>query len=60
MLVTHGVGFLPQCDVVMSLEEGVVTEMGTYDQLIESNGDFAEFIRVFINTEKNVEGDPGN
>ena len=59
VLVTHGVGFLPQCDQVMSLDEGSITEMGTYDELMANNGDFAEFIRVFTNTEENKEGDPG-
>ena len=61
MLVTHGVGFLPQCDLVLSLDEGSITEMGTYEELISNNGDFAEFIRVFTNTEENktLEGDPG-
>ena len=53
VLVTHGVGFLPQCDQVMSLDEGSVTEMGTYDELMANNGDFAEFIHVFTNTEEN-------
>ena len=61
MLVTHGVGFLPQCDLVLSLDEGSITEMGTYEELISNNGDFAEFIHVFTNTEENktLEEDPG-
>ena len=57
MLVTHGIGFLPQCDQIMSMSEGSITEMGMYDELIRSNGDFAEFIHVFSNTEENKEGD---
>ena len=60
MLVTHGIGFLPQCDLVMSLGMGEITEMGTYAELMENNGGFADFIHVYSNTEINEEGDPGN
>ena len=60
VLVTHGIGFLPQCDLVLSLDEGSIMEMGTYEELIRNEGDFAEFIRVFSNTEENKEEDPGN
>ena len=42
------------------MDEGAIAEMGTYDELIDKNGDFAEFIRVFSNTEENQEGNPGN
>ena len=62
MLVTHGVGFLPQCNLVLSLREGSVTEMGTYGQLMDNNGDFAEFIRVYSKTEaeeSNEDSDSG-
>ncbi len=30
VLVTHGIGFLSQCDRVVSLKEGGITEVGTY------------------------------
>lgn len=59
VLVTHGMGFLPQCDIVMCLNEGNITEMGSYEELMMNNGDFAEFISVFTNTEGDQDGDPG-
>lgn len=59
VLVTHGMGFLPQCDTVMCLNEGNITEMGSYEELMMNNGDFAEFISVFTNTEGDQDGDPG-
>lgn len=52
-------GFLPQCDIVMCLNEGNITEMGSYEELMMNNGDFAEFISVFTNTECDQDGDPG-
>ena len=58
--MTHGiVGFLPQCGLV-SIDEGSIMEEGTYDELMERNGTFAEFIRGFTNTEENEEDDPSN
>ena len=59
VLVTHGIGFLPQCDSITSMDEGQVVEEGTYDELMTNNGAFAEFIRVYTNTEENEENDPG-
>ena len=60
MLVTHGVGFLHHCDRVISMDEGSIKEVGTYAELIDNDGAFAEFIRTYANTEPQEEGDPGN
>lgn len=57
--MTHGIGFLPQCDHVVVMEGGRVTETGAYAELIDADGDFAEFIRTFVATDENEEGDPG-
>ncbi len=45
VLVTHGIGFLSQCDRVASLKEGRIAEVGSYAELIDQDGPFAEFIR---------------
>ena len=63
VLVTHGVGFLPQCDQIVVLAEGKVTEVGSYTTLVENNGAFAEFLRNYSNMddkEEEEEEDPGN
>lgn len=44
MLVTHGITFLPEVDVIVVLKDGEVTEMGTYKELLEKKGAFAEFL----------------
>ncbi len=56
--MTHGVGFLSQCDKIVVMVEGKVTETGTYTELIENNGAFAEFLRNFSNMD-NEEGEEG-
>ena len=33
ILVTHGIGFLPQCDVIVVMADGQITEVGTYTEL---------------------------
>ena len=38
---------------------GEITESGAYAELIDADGDFAEFIRTYTATEENEEGDPG-
>ncbi|XP_075974899.1 multidrug resistance-associated protein 1-like isoform X2 [Anticarsia gemmatalis] len=42
--VTHNVSYLAQTDLVLVLREGHVSEAGTYQQLLEKKGVFAEFL----------------
>jgi ATP-binding cassette subfamily C (CFTR/MRP) protein 1 len=44
VLVTHGITYLPNVDMIVVLKDGEVTEMGTYKQLLEKKGAFAEFL----------------
>ena len=59
ILVTHGLSFLPQCDLIVVLDNGHISEMGTYTELVDNNGAFSEFIRTYAAPEENEEGDPG-
>ncbi|KAG7325289.1 hypothetical protein KOW79_011605 [Hemibagrus wyckioides] len=47
LLVTHSISFLPQVDNIMVLVEGRVSEMGSYQVLLNENGAFAEFLRNY-------------
>uniref|UniRef100_W5LA76 ATP binding cassette subfamily C member 3 n=1 Tax=Astyanax mexicanus TaxID=7994 RepID=W5LA76_ASTMX len=47
ILVTHGISFLPQVDNILVLVEGMVSEMGSYQDLLKQNGAFAEFLRNY-------------
>nr|CAD7573697.1 unnamed protein product [Timema californicum] len=44
MLVTHGITFLPEVDLIVVLKDGEVSEEGTYKELLEKKGAFAEFL----------------
>ena len=47
ILVTHGMGFLSQCDKIIVMSNGRIIEVGSYRQLIEQNGAFAEFLQNY-------------
>lgn len=47
MLVTHGISFLPQTDFVVVLDDGQVSEVGTYSALLQRNGSFASFLHNY-------------
>lgn len=56
ILVTHGLTYLKSCDNVIVLKDGVISEMGTYQQLINNNGAFAEFLEEFLMEEAKHRG----
>ena len=59
VLVTHGLGFLPQCDKIVVMDNGSITEVGSYTELVDQDGAFAEFLRNYT-TKDDEERKPGN
>ena len=61
MFVTHGLGFLPQCDRIIVMVDGRVSEVGTYNELIEQDLAFAEYLRNYdeMNMTKEEEATAG-
>ncbi|XP_021961754.1 multidrug resistance-associated protein 1 isoform X2 [Folsomia candida] len=45
ILVTHGIAYLPQVDNIVVLKDGELSEIGTYTELLERQGAFAEFLQ---------------
>ena len=57
--MTHGVGFLPQCDTIVVMTNGAISEVGTYSELVKANGAFAQFLHTYQSTnqaEEKVDG----
>lgn len=54
LLVTHGITYLPQTDQVIVLKDGIVSETGTYQELLDKKGAFSDFLLHHI---KEVEED---
>ena len=57
MFVTHGLSYLPQCDVIVTMKDSAIREVGTYAELIGNNGAFAEFMRTYASVEDNNEAE---
>ena len=47
ILVTHGIAFLPQCDVIVVMVDGQISEVGSYTELIDKDGPFAQFLHTY-------------
>ncbi|KAJ3110241.1 hypothetical protein HK100_003106, partial [Physocladia obscura] len=45
LLVTHQLHFLPECDYIIFMKDGIILEQGLYRELIDANGAFANMIR---------------
>uniref|UniRef100_A0A8C9ZRY3 Multidrug resistance-associated protein 1 n=1 Tax=Sander lucioperca TaxID=283035 RepID=A0A8C9ZRY3_SANLU len=52
VLVTHGLSYLPQADLILVLVEGQITEMGSYQHVVATQGAFAEFLRTYAAVEQ--------
>lgn len=58
ILVTHGISFLPQVDYIVVLVDGKISEMGSYQDLLNQNKAFAEFLRNYALDEDIEEDEP--
>ncbi|PWN40154.1 hypothetical protein IE81DRAFT_331847 [Ceraceosorus guamensis] len=55
ILVTHAVHLLPQCDRIVTMLDGHVAELGTYDDLAHADGPFQRLIEEFGGEEEEEE-----
>nr|XP_015857887.1 multidrug resistance-associated protein 1 isoform X3 [Peromyscus maniculatus bairdii] len=54
ILVTHGISYLPQVDVIIVMSGGKISEMGSYQELLDRDGAFAEFLRTYASAEQDL------
>ncbi|KAJ6577414.1 P-loop containing nucleoside triphosphate hydrolase protein [Mycena capillaripes] len=47
ILVTHALHFLSQCHYIYTLENGRISEHGSYQELLDKNGEFARLDKEF-------------
>ena len=47
LLVTHAIQYLPDCDKIISMDDGRIEEMGTYQELMQARGNFFSAMRNF-------------
>lgn len=46
--MTHGVHWLPMVDSIVVLTNGRISEIGTYEQLMDHDGAFAQFLKTYL------------
>jgi len=47
ILVTHGIQYLAKADQIIVMKNGKISEIGSYNQLIEEKGEFSKLISEF-------------
>uniref|UniRef100_A0A8C4YJB8 ABC-type glutathione-S-conjugate transporter n=1 Tax=Gopherus evgoodei TaxID=1825980 RepID=A0A8C4YJB8_9SAUR len=52
VLVTHAINILPQVDNIVLMVDGEISETGSYQELLQRNGAFADFLHSYNNTEE--------
>ena len=52
ILCTNGISFLPNVDQIIVLEQGKISEMGSYKQLLNAGTAFAEFLKNYLMEEE--------
>ena len=45
IVIAHRLSTIKHCDRILVLDNGVITEQGTYDELIKADGFFAELVK---------------
>lgn len=48
ILVTHAITFLPEVDQIVVLKGGQISESGTFKELLDQKGAFAEFLVNYL------------
>ncbi|XP_074821495.1 ATP-binding cassette sub-family C member 6 isoform X2 [Natator depressus] len=52
VLVTHAINILPQVDNIVLMVDGEISETGSYQELLQRNGAFADFLHSYNNAEE--------
>jgi len=55
ILVTNKASVLPNVDQIVVLKNGSISEFGSFDELIDRNGDFAQFVSEYVSQQESHE-----
>eukprot|EP00106_Octopus_bimaculoides_P021554 XP_014788996.1 PREDICTED: multidrug resistance-associated protein 1-like [Octopus bimaculoides] len=48
VLVTHGIQWLPKVDHIIIIVDGRISERGSYQELLDHDGAFAQFLKTYL------------
>ena len=57
VLVTHGISFLSKMDHIVVMRDGTISEQGSYEDLVQAGGEFAEFLETYAVENESIEED---
>ncbi|CAG2178592.1 unnamed protein product, partial [Oppiella nova] len=57
ILVTHKASILPEVDKIIVLKEGLISEFGSFDELMAKSKEFAEFVAEYVLRQESEEVD---
>jgi len=57
ILVTHGITYLRDVDLIVVMKDGQISETGTYKALLDKKGDFADFLLLYMHEQNEYEVD---
>ena len=46
--MTNSLTHLSKLDLIVTMRQGKISEVGTYDELISSEGAFADFVKMYL------------
>ena len=55
--MTHSLTYLRDVDMIVVLNDGVISEVGTYKELLKYEGAFAEFVKNYLQQEEDEESE---
>jgi len=56
-LVTHSITYLREVDLIVVMKDGQVSESGTYKELLDKKGDFADFLILHMQEQSELKAD---
>ena len=57
ILITHKIPLLKDVDRIIVLKDGQISEQGSYDELIDAEGEFSEILNTYINEENKAKAE---
>lgn len=60
VFVTHAITYLPQVDHILVINDGKVSESGSYKELLAKKGAFADFLVQYFQDDEEEEESEGN
>ncbi|CAH1713407.1 multidrug resistance-associated protein 1 isoform X3 [Aphis gossypii] len=57
ILVTHSITYLREVDLIVVMKDGQVSESGTYKELLDKKGDFADFLILHMQEQSELKAD---